>query len=212
MASKSPNNSSPIQAVHTRMVDPTTGEIAEITDAIPLYEGWETWEKLIQRVERPILLWIPKSIDTQEIREAYSIDYETPRTVYGHLADITEIDGAFGVYRLIILEPPEGSPLSVTFDDALWAVHCFHKVLANEVQRRLDRGHLLIDDEVAVSYGGLARRAKPGQNAAHLYRLDVAHPGVDVTLRLPATPELPAVSRRLDPSEATAAPAELSQS
>jgi hypothetical protein len=192
MAGKSPNNSTPIQAAHTTIVDPETGELAEITDAEELYQGWETWEKLISRVQRKVLLWIPKSIDTQEIREAYAIDYEMPRTVYGRLIDITEIDGQYGRYRLLILEPPLGSPLARAYDDALWAVHSFHKVLASEIQRRLDRGHLVLEDEVAVDYGGLARRAKPGQNAPHLYRIEVRHPDtVDVSLLIPAQAELP---------------------
>lgn len=188
MASKSPSTS--LDEHVPTAVNPDTGEIV---DAEELYEGWETWEALIKRVQRKVLLWIPKTSDTVELRDAYAIDYDMPRTVYGRLVDITEIDGQYGRYRLLIIEPPDGSPLGRQYDGALWAVHSFHTILANEVQRRLDRGHLQLEDEVAIDYGGLARRAKPGQNAPHLYRIEVRHPNtVDVALLIPTTPELPA--------------------
>lgn len=155
---------------------PAVTSDGEIVEAQPLYEGWETWEQLLNRVSRELLVWIPKATDTAEIRAKYEIDYEVPNPVGGTLVDITEIEGEYKPYRLLILEPPAGGPLDLKYQGALWAVHCFHQVLQREVQRRLDRGHLLIDDLVAIAYQGTARRHKAGLNAAYLYRMEVRHP------------------------------------
>ena len=109
-------------------------------------------QKLFDLVEREIIAWRP----------------DPGSKVGGTLRDITESnEGEFGPYTILLIESPDGR---------LQGVHCFHKVLRGEVERRIDRGTFRVGDQIAIMYIGEADKATSGKNPANMYRVVVRRP------------------------------------
>lgn len=109
-------------------------------------------QKLFDLVDREIIAWRPEPGDK----------------VGGTLRDITESnEGDFGAYTILLIESPDGR---------LHGVHCFHKVLRGEVDRRIKRGSLQVGDQIAILYIGEADKAGTGKNPANMYRVAVRRP------------------------------------
>lgn len=88
--------------------------------------------------------------------------------VGGILRDITDSnEGDFGSYVILLIERPDGS---------LTGVHCFHKVLRGDIERRLERGTLQVGDQIAIKYIGESGKVTTGKNAANMYRVAVRRP------------------------------------
>jgi hypothetical protein len=50
-----------------------------------------------------------------------------------------------------------------------WAIHGFHSMLRNEIERKTPQ----VGDRIAVAYHGLGESSAPGMSAPHKYRLVV---------------------------------------
>lgn len=108
----------------------------------------ENLKKLLEQVDLDIKGWRPEQGDK----------------IAGKVVDITEGSGDYGEYPLLVIQTPSGN---------LTAVHCFHEVLRKEIERKINNDRLHIDDLIAISYRGQVGEAKPGQSAAHMYRVAI---------------------------------------
>lgn len=151
------------KATSSAMVDIATGEIVESTNGLTFTNVPvpEEFQEIVSWVERPIVAW------------AYSRDAEeSPNSdinpVFGTLIGAKYVDNEQGEYLMLILDSPQTTELR--------AIHCFHKVLADEFGKRIERNHLLPGDQVSIKYIGLGT-AKPKQSPPKIYRVEVRHPG-----------------------------------
>jgi hypothetical protein len=81
--------------------------------------------------------------------------------VIGEVVELDERDSDYGdPYTIITLLTDEGTEV---------AVHCFHQILRNAVERKRPQ----VGDRVGVAYFGKAERAAPGMNPAERYRMIV---------------------------------------
>lgn len=111
-------------------------------------------QDLFDLVEKDITAWRPDPGDK----------------VGGILRDITDSnEGDFGSYVILLIEGSSGN---------LTSVHCFHKVLRGDIERRLERGTLQVGDEIAIKYIGESSKISTGKNAANMYRVAVRRPGI----------------------------------
>jgi|SRR6516164_4771199 hypothetical protein len=133
--------------------DPTTLEEAfpGLTD-IDKEQATEGMLNLLNQVEREVVAWRPEPGDS----------------VFGTFRDIDDSSqGDYGSYPIIIIESPSGRMV---------AVHAFHTVLRNNIERKMHRGVLQIGDEIAIQYRGTQGEGKGGKNPAELYRVAVRRP------------------------------------
>lgn len=90
------------------------------------------------------------------------------KSVVGKLVDITEVDSDYHRERdsvpMLVIEGPSGT---------LWGVRCYHTVLLNEVERRIEKGRLNIGDLVAVKYLGKGGKEDRSLQQYDNYRLSV---------------------------------------
>lgn len=106
-------------------------------------------KELLEAVERPLVGWLPKSGDV----------------LIGKVLDITDGTSEYGDYPLLTVETPSKN---------LVGVHCFHLVLKNDIQRRIDKGRLKIGDRIAIKYSGEGEaKGGSGKNAPNMYRVSV---------------------------------------
>ena len=115
------------------------------------------FRELLDEANREILNWIPD---------------RPGREVVGTLMDITDVESKFHENRdtvpMLVLQSASG---------ALWGVRCYHSVLLDEVERRIEKGRLNIGDLVAVKYLGKGVDANRDLNQYENYRL-VVKPGL----------------------------------
>jgi hypothetical protein len=108
-------------------------------------------ERLLNQVEKEVVAWRPNPGDK----------------VGGILRDISDSsEGDYGSYPILQIETPSG---------LLVAVHCFHTVLRNEVQRKVEKGTLQVGDQIAILYVGQGI-AQGSKNAPEMYRIAVSRP------------------------------------
>lgn len=110
--------------------------------------------------------------DMQELvsqldRDAKGWNPDSDPVIFGKVLEITESnEGEFGAYPIIMIETPSGRLINI---------HCFHTILQNEVQRRMDRGSLTEGSLIAVSYEGRLE-SKGGREPGYNYKLRVKRP------------------------------------
>lgn len=110
-------------------------------------DWWDETEDLLDIVEKDVEGWRPEPGDK----------------LAGIVTDITEGSSEYGDYPLITVQKKDGT---------LVGVHCFHQVVRNEINRKIDSGRLRIGDLIAFSYKGEGE-ARNGKNAPNMYRVAV---------------------------------------
>lgn len=110
-----------------------------------------------------------KDLVSQLGRDAKGWNPENEPTIFGKVLEITDSnEGEFGSYPIILIETPSKRLINI---------HCFHTILRNEVQRRMDRGLLTEGSLIAVQYLGL-RAPSGGKEPANDYKIRVKRPVV----------------------------------
>jgi hypothetical protein len=85
---------------------------------------------------------------------------EAGDVIEGVVTEISSRDSEYGdPYQIVTVLDDDGTE---------FAVHCFHTMLRQEVERKQPK----VDDRIAVAYHGLGE-AKPGMQPPHRYRLIV---------------------------------------
>lgn len=135
-----------------------TSDVDRLEQAFPGIEdldyqnATEGMRNLLDQVERDVTGWRPEPGDK----------------VWGIVRDITDSDeGDFGTHPILVIETPTGT---------LVGVHCFHRVLRNDVERKIARGTLVIGTEIAIQYRGIVGEGKGGKNPPEMYRVAVRNP------------------------------------
>lgn len=109
-----------------------------------------TLEELLGQVDQDVKGWLPNDGDK----------------IAGTVVDITTGSSEYGEYPLVTIQTPSGK---------LVGLHCFHQVLRNDIERKIEKGKLLEGYSIAVAYKGEGA-AKEGRNAPHMYRVATRPP------------------------------------
>ena len=109
-----------------------------------------TLEELLAQVDQDVKGWLPKDGDK----------------IAGTVVDVTDGTSDYGTYPLLTIQTPSGK---------LVGVHCFHQVLRNDIERKIEKGKLAEGWNIAIAYKGEGA-ASEGKNAPHMYRVATRPP------------------------------------
>ena len=97
--------------------------------------------------------------------------------VEGVITELTTRSSEYGdPYVILTVEDDAGSE---------HAIHCFHTMLRNEVERKAPQ----VGDRIAVAYHGLGESSAPGMSPPHKYRLVVERQNPPVVPKTEPWPE-----------------------
>lgn len=92
-------------------------------------------------------------------------------SITGTIVDISDATSDYGEYPLLVIKDEQNE---------LIALHCFHLVLKNDIERKIARRTLVIGGLIAVTYHGEKENKNPSKNAANMYRVIVRPPAAKV--------------------------------